>query len=567
MARRFDGFSSQTGFGFGTTQSGTSGFPAFGNIKTTGSTFPSFGTTNTSAPSFGNTSGFSFGPLGSSTNPSGFSFGGTTTGSFSFGTPTSSFSFTGLGTAVTTAGFNFGGLGTTTVTPSSGFSFGNLGSSTTTPSLGSGFSFGQTGTLGTTTGLSSFGSGYGGSTFGALGTTPNQSINTVGNIAMAISLPSVYGDERDVILAKWNQLQAFWGTGKGYFNNNSPPVEFTPENPFCRFKAIGYSCLPPWKAEDGLVGLIFNKKESDIRNQQQQMVDSLHRLFGSKPTISVCVEGIKSQPDEKTEVIIYLLERSPLGNMSRRIPSIEVIAFLEQPMCKSPLTSMDVVGLISKAAPTKEQLKQYLDNTVAGIDPLLWQQAKLDNPDPEKLIPVPMIGFNELKRRLKYQEHETKQHQERLDIIAEDISELKRRHSTLLAKISEHKRKQIDLGHKVLKIMAQQEVMRKYGYAIQADEEQLRVQLEAIQAELNAPTQFKGRLKELLSQIRMQNHVGTTFGESERYSLDESLQEEIKLYLRNQQEGLSHLLGILKDDAEDLKIIEHGLKESVDRRR
>ncbi|XP_023211421.1 nucleoporin p54-like, partial [Centruroides sculpturatus] len=111
---------------------------------------------------------------------------------------------------------------------------------------------------------------------------------------------------------------------------------------------------------------------------------------------------------------------------------------------------------------------------------------------------------------------------------------------------------QIELGHKVLKIMAQQEVMRKYGYAIQADEEQLRVQLEAIQAELNAPTQFKGRLKELLSQIRMQNHVGAAFGESERYSLDENLQEEIKLYLKNQQEGLSHLLKILKDDSEEL---------------
>ncbi|XP_067136137.1 nucleoporin p54 isoform X2 [Centruroides vittatus] len=543
MARRYDGFSStQTGFGFGTTQSGTSGFPTFGNIKTTGSTFPTFGTTNTSAPSFGSTPGFSFGTLGSSATPApGFSFGATTSGNFSFGTGTSSFSFSGLGTTVTTTGFSFGGLGSTSVAPSSGFSFGGLGSSTTTPSLGSGFNFGTT--------------------------VPNPSVNTITNIAMAISLPSVYGDERDVILAKWNQLQAFWGTGKGYFSNNSAPVEFTPENPFCRFKAIGYNCLPPWKVEDGLVGLIFNKKESDIRNQQQQMVDSLHRLFGSKPTISVHVEGIKSQPDEKTEVIIYLVERSLHGCMSRRIPSTDVMAFLEQPVSKTPLTSMDVVGLISKAAPTKEQLKQYLDNTVAGIDPLLWQQAKLDNPDPEKLIPVPMIGFSELKRRLKYQEHETKQHQERLDIIAEDISELKRRHSTLLAKISEHKRKQIELGHKVLKIMAQQEVMRKYGYAIQADEEQLRVQLEAIQAELNAPTQFKGRLKELLSQIRMQNHVGATFGESERYSLDENLQEEIKLYLKNQQEGLSHLLKILKDDSEDLKVIEEGLKESADRRR
>ena len=44
-----------------------------------------------------------------------------------------------------------------------------------------------------------------------------------------------------------------------------------------------------------------------------------------------------------------------------------------------------------------------------------------------------------------------------------------------------------------------QEIYRKLGYAIQADEEQLRVQLEAIQAELNAPTQFKVSLRALLS--------------------------------------------------------------------
>lgn len=36
-----------------------------------------------------------------------------------------------------------------------------------------------------------------------------------------------------------------------------------------------------------------------------------------------------------------------------------------------------------------------------------------------------------------------------------------------------------------------QEICRKQGFSIQVDEEQLRVQLEAIQAELNHPTQFK----------------------------------------------------------------------------
>lgn len=40
-------------------------------------------------------------------------------------------------------------------------------------------------------------------------------------------------------------------------------------------------------------------------------------------------------------------------------------------------------------------------------------------------------------------------------------------------------------------VLIKQEIQRKSGYAIQADEEQLRVQLDTIQCELNAPTQFK----------------------------------------------------------------------------
>lgn len=54
-------------------------------------------------------------------------------------------------------------------------------------------------------------------------------------LAAALSVPSIYGDERDNLLAKWNQLQAFWGTGSGFVNQNTT-VNFSPENPFCRFK-------------------------------------------------------------------------------------------------------------------------------------------------------------------------------------------------------------------------------------------------------------------------------------------------------------------------------------------
>lgn len=46
-------------------------------------------------------------------------------------------------------------------------------------------------------------------------------------------------------------------------------------------------------------------------------------------------------------------------------------------------------------------------------------------------------------------------------------------------------------------VLIKQEIQRKSGYAIQVDEEHLRVQLDTIQSELNAPTQFKASVSNL----------------------------------------------------------------------
>jgi nuclear pore complex protein Nup54 len=87
-----------------------------------------------------------------------------------------------------------------------------------------------------------------------------------------------------------------------------------------------------------------------------------------------------------------------------------------------------------------------------GIDPRLWKQAQLDNPNPEKYIPVPMIGFGEVRWRMKCQEQETKLHQAFLDRVAEDIAELQRRHTATVAKIAEYRRKFLELEHRVLQV-------------------------------------------------------------------------------------------------------------------
>ncbi|XP_012988523.4 nucleoporin p54 isoform X2 [Esox lucius] len=537
------------------------------------------------------TSGFSFGSFAAKTTaPSAFGFATTTTTASSgfgslatpgFGTTTTASTPAGFGGFGTTTTGAFGGFGTTTTSaaaPGSTFSFAAPTSTTgglfgNTQNKGFGFSSG----LGTgTTATAGFGTGLGttlGGGFGGFNIQPQQQqgglfgqqvpaqSNQLVYTANALSAPTLLGDERDGILAKWNQLQAFWGTGKGYFNNQLPPVDFTQENPFCRFKAVGYSCIPGSKDEDGLVVLALNKKEADIRNQQQQLVESLHKVLGGNQTLTVNVEGVKALPDDQTEVVIYIVERSPNGT-SKRIPATTLFSYVEQANIKAQLAQLGVFMSVTRTELSPAQLKQLLANPPAGVDPIIWEQAKVDNPDADKFIPVPMVGFKELLRRLKIQDQMTKQHQSRVDIISNDISELQKNQATTVAKIAQYKRKLMDLSHRVLQVLIKQEIQRKSGYAIQVDEEHLRVQLDTIQSELNAPTQFKGRLNELMSQIRMQNHFGAARSE-ERYSVHGDLLREIRQHLKQQQEGLSQLIRVIKDDVEDLKLIEHGLLDRI----
>lgn len=58
------------------------------------------------------------------------------------------------------------------------------------------------------------------------------------------------------------------------------------------------------------------------------------------------------------------------------------------------------------------------------------------------------------------------------------------------------------------KVLIKQEIQRKSGYAIQVDEEHLRVQLDTIQSELNAPTQFKASLCKLEQEATLTEGFG-----------------------------------------------------------
>ena len=108
-------------------------------------------------------------------------------------------------------------------------------------------------------------------------------------------------------------VQCAWGTGKLYCKDQAP-IDLNQQNPFSRFRTVGYSCLPTAKDADGLVWLVCTKPV-----EKAQVEQAIKQTMGNNPAVTVVVEQCrKMSPDgAKTEVTLYVKEAKPDGSTKR----------------------------------------------------------------------------------------------------------------------------------------------------------------------------------------------------------------------------------------------------------
>lgn len=51
----------------------------------------------------------------------------------------------------------------------------------------------------------------------------------------------------------------------GFYAQNAPPFEYTPQNVLCGLNTVGYSVKPKAASTDALVAISINKKPEEIR--------------------------------------------------------------------------------------------------------------------------------------------------------------------------------------------------------------------------------------------------------------------------------------------------------------
>ena len=233
---------------------------------------------------------------------------------------------------------------------------------------------------------------------------------------------------------------------------------------------MGYSAIPAPTSDTFDFSLIVKSKLSDLEPNKQQIADTLQHLLGNRPNIKVSIDSLKSYGNgDMSEVSFSVLEAQATGG-TRQVPAQDIYNFLNGPSIAQQLQARcNVQQILPKTGFSAKQLKEYYEKPPLGIDTRLWSQAQMDNPNPDKVLPVPLLGFKSLQSRVRCEETQAKHQQERVKVIGEALHNLKKRQQNSSAQLLEAKRRQLDLMHRVLRVIVKQETTRKLGFAFQVN--------------------------------------------------------------------------------------------------
>jgi nuclear pore complex protein Nup54 len=198
-----------------------------------------------------------------------------------------------------------------------------------------------------------------------------------------------------------------------------------------------------------------------------------------------------------------------------------------------------------------------------NANPQLWQQGVSQNPEPRRLVPVVVSGFEGLKDRLGEQQKLLKAHEKAVEEIETFVVQTKRKHERgTNQRIEEFLRRHQELSHRLLKVICKLEALQSRGFSWYPEEETFHARLEHLQRELDKPTQFKWRLNELASQVSMlDDSPALSFHEQ----LEEASSEEAQKVLSSQTSSIKQLNSLLTGDLEEITIDLQALKTSLPR--
>jgi len=198
--------------------------------------------------------------------------------------------------------------------------------------------------------------------------------------------------------------------------------------------------------------------------------------------------------------------------------------------------------------------KQYMKPP--DVSQHLWDQANKQNPDPDKLTPVFIKGFDQLHKRAEALAQASKQVQMKKKEMRATIENLKQKHQDTKNTIKDMKRDQLSASLKLLQVVRQILVSHNGHKPLTNHEMVYRQRLSRVRKDLAAPSKFISRSNEALAsaQASRRNHQNS----------DDHLQfdtTEVSKMLKEQLKMIRELVNNVTQDKKELDSIEEDLRK------
>jgi len=193
------------------------------------------------------------------------------------------------------------------------------------------------------------------------------------------------------------------------------------------------------------------------------------------------------------------------------------------------------------------------------VNPRLWNQAVVNNPDPRNLVPVQVTGFEDLKKRLDAQEVANAEYQKKLKEIKSTLAEMQRQQELTRKQEIEKLRKSLaDQSARLLKVMTKVECERARDLPLLSTEVDFRRKLEAIKRKLARPL---ARVTELQGVVRLQEERPPDALLA--INLDPDTAGQLYQFLDTQRVSLQHVMNTSRRSNRDAQIIVDGLQTAL----
>lgn len=139
-----------------------------------------------------------------------------------------------------------------------------------------------------------------------------------------------------------------------------------------------------------------------------------------------------------------------------------------------------------------------------GTDERLWEQARQNNPDPSRFVPVQASSFEQLHTRVEQQNARIAAHLSVLSNLERAVGKLREEHSLSTAvKLNDYRRRHNELVQKLFTLIAKLEQALSRGQHLNQNEVDLRHGLEAVARQLSKPTQLSDKLADLAEAAKL----------------------------------------------------------------